>query len=487
MKAPSFPTEATWLNVDQPIAWDDLRGHVVLLDFWTYCCVNCMHVLPVLGRLEERFKNEPFHVIGVHAAKFDEEKDPANIRAAIARHGIEHPVLVDSDHDLWQQYAIRAWPTLVLIDAEGKIVQTLPGEPNEADLGKRIADVLERDRFSDTLASEKRVFANADTGANSFLSYPGKVRVLPPREENDEPLLAISDTGHHRILLARVSFEKAGWPVIESYETVGGGGVGSQDGTYDAASFRRPQGVDRMGSVVYVADTENHLLRGIDLDTKRVTTLAGTGHSDPRPGADTPRELAVRSPWDCLALGDVILVSVAGAHQIWAYEPTRPAFFPLVGSGHENHVDGPFKEAQLAQPSSLAPLGHAVLFADSEVSSIRFADLEKMEVFTVMGRGLFDFGDKDGKLEDALLQHPLGAVFLHGAIYIADTFNNKIKRIDWDTKTIAPFFGDGSREMLFEPGGLDAVGDVLLVPDTNNNRIRMIHRETAEVRDLAFP
>ncbi|MEW6777385.1 MAG: thioredoxin-like domain-containing protein, partial [Bdellovibrionota bacterium] len=174
MQAPEFPEKATWLGTSEPLSLAGLEGHVVLLDFWTYCCINCMHVLPVLDRLEKELENEPFHVIGVHAAKFDQEKDAANIQRAMRRHGVRHPCLVDSDHDLWKQYGVRAWPTLVLVGTSGEIVETLPGEPHFDDMLGRIRKLLEASRASGTLAKKKKQIPAPAPEKDSLLSYPGK-------------------------------------------------------------------------------------------------------------------------------------------------------------------------------------------------------------------------------------------------------------------------------------------------------------------------
>ncbi|MEW6777819.1 MAG: hypothetical protein AB1405_16090, partial [Bdellovibrionota bacterium] len=321
---------------------------------------------------------------------------------------------------------------------------------------------------------------------DSLLSYPGKVRFFPKGAEDSGNLLAVTDTGHHRLLLAQISFGEDGWPQVEKTEFVGSGGVGQQDGPFAAASFRRPQGVDRNGQHLYVCDTENYLLRRVDLASRTVSTVAGNGRAHGSPTGKSALHMPLRSPWDCAWVDGGLLLAMAGTHQLWGYFPEENQAFPVVGSGMENHVDGPFEECALAQPSSLHRFGQYVVFADSEVSSIRVADFDQRVVGTIVGQGLFDFGDRDGPLEQALLQHPLGTVFHQGMFFVADTFNNKIKKIDFAAKTCTTLLGDGRPGTLHEPGGIDVAGDFLYIPDTNNHRVIVAKVDGSASRILSF-
>ena len=120
-QAPQFPKNFEWLNTDQPLALDgNLKGHVVVLDFWTYCCINCMHILPDLEYLEQKYADQPVMVIGVHSAKFETEREAENIRQAIQRYRIHHPVIVDQDFAVWNSFGASAWPTFAIIDSSGE-------------------------------------------------------------------------------------------------------------------------------------------------------------------------------------------------------------------------------------------------------------------------------------------------------------------------------------------------------------------------------
>ena len=457
---PEFPRDLTWINTRRPLTLaEDMRGRVTVLDFWTYCCINCMHVLPVLRRVEERFAKEPLLVIGVHSAKFLSEKDPENIRLAVARYGVVHPVVVDSEHDIWERFAVRAWPTLVLVDAKGYVRETLSGEIPEAMLAEKIEALLAEGRETRLLVQGPPEMAPDPDADSTFLRFPGKVHVAGG-------LLFIADSGHNRIVVADLNGK------VEA--VVGEGGAGAHDGPGAAASFHNPQGMVSDETTLYIADTGNHLLRAVDMTSLEVTTLAGTGVKGEGPGPIDPKVplgIALRSPWALLRIGKQILIAMAGSHQIWVYDTEKHLLGPWVGSGREDHVDGPVAEAALAQPSGLAQAGRFILIADSEISSVRVIDLEDSNVKTIVGRGLFEFGDAVGPPEKVMLQHPLDVAIGDGVIYVADSYNNKIKGIAFGSMETRTLFGDGSPAVLREPGGLAVFDGSLYIADTNNHRI----------------
>jgi DNA-binding beta-propeller fold protein YncE len=398
-------------------------------------------------------------VIGVHSAKFFSEKDPENIRDAMRRHDVRHPVVVDSDHEVWQRFGVKAWPTIVLVDARGRIRDTLPGEADEEELAARIEELLDDGSRAGVLAPGPLDIAPDPAADATFLRYPGKVHVGPSG-------LFVADTGHNRIVWCDSDGRVKG--------IVGEGGAGGADGPAAGASFHHPQGVAVIGRTLYVADTGNHLLRAVDLDVLEVRTVAGTGEKGRGLGRFDPlrpRELALRSPWALQAVGEQLLVTMAGTHQIWVFDPARNALGPWAGSGREDHIDGPLAEAAFAQPSGLARSGKFLFVADSEISSIRVVDLQTGTVQTIVGRGLFDFGDQDGSPDRVLMQHPMDVAVDGRKLYVADTYNNKIKSIVFGTMETATVFGDGSRAVLHEPGGLAASAGRLYVADTNNHRV----------------
>ncbi len=475
VRCPEFLPGFTWLNVIRPLSvGEDLRGRVTVLDFWTYCCINCMHVLPVLKSIEERFARDPVVVIGVHSAKFISEKDPANIRRAIERYGVTHPVVVDSEHDIWEQFAVRAWPTLVLVDAAGYIREVMPGEADEDSLGEKIESLLVEGRAKGILAPGPLEIAPDPETDRTFLRFPGKVHVSGER-------LFVADSGHNRIVIADLDGRLR--------DIVGEGGAGGHDGPAPEASFVSPQGMAVIDGTLYVADAGNHLIRSVDLTTLEVTTVAGTaklGRSQRKNDLLDPLRVPLRSPWALLSIGDRILVAMAGSHQIWLFDPTRSIIAPWAGSGREDHVDGKLKEAAFAQPSGLAGAGRFILVADSEISSVRAIDLEDMAVRTIVGRGLFDFGDREGSPDEVLLQHPLDVAVDANVLYVADTYNNKIKAISFGNMQTRTVLGDGRPETMHEPGGIAVADGKLLIADTNNHRILRGDPHTGRLEQLTL-
>lgn len=484
--APDFPPDADWINVSAPLSLEDLRGKIVLLDFWTYGCINCIHVIPDLKRLEAEYPDE-LVVVGVHSAKFENEGETENIRRVVRRYEVEHPVLNDNNFVTWQNYGVRAWPTFMLIDPFGKVVGQLSGEPLYNRIAPIIATMAHEYGAAGVLntAPLPQLAPELATVEATPLRFPGKVLADAAGRR-----LFISDSNHNRIVVAD----------LDSYEVldvIGAGEPGLVDGDYASAQFFRPQGLALNGNTLYVADTENHAIRAVDLDARVVATLAGTGEQGFDWEASGPgTAIALNSPWDLTYHAGMLYIAMAGPHQLWAYDIAGGEVGPYAGNGREALVDGPLRQASMNQPSGIDTDGEVLYFADAEASAIRTADLDpEGEVRTIVGTGLFDFGDVDGTGDDVRLQHPLGVTVAEdGALYVADTYNNKIKRIDPAGRESATFLGtgeaglaDGAEAQFYEPGGLDYAEGKLYIADTNNDAIRVADVATGEVTTVEFP
>ncbi|HXG92125.1 MAG TPA: thioredoxin-like domain-containing protein [Blastocatellia bacterium] len=484
VNAPDFPEGLQWLNTDRPLSLRQLRGKIVLLDFWTYCCINCMHILPELKKIEHKYKNEVV-VIGVHSAKFQTERDTDNIRQAILRYEIEHPVVNDYAMDVWQEYTVRAWPTLMVIDPAGKLLGRIEGEFRSESLDEFISGLIKKydaqlDRRPLDLKLERQRMPA------SVLAFPGKVLA----DERSKQLF-IADSNHNRIVVTSLEDNSV-------KEVIGSGEIGLKDGDFETAQFNHPQGMAFDGHLLYVADTENHALRAIDFDKRTVTTVAGTGKQSREYTTigGQGREIALNSPWDVVLDGGMLYIAMAGPHQLWKMNPRTGGIVPYAGTGMERRIDGPLNQAALAQPSGITTDGKKLYFADSEVSSIRSADLDPQgKVETIVGEGLFEFGDRDGRGSQVRLQHPLGVVYHEGSLYVADTYNNKIKRVSPAEKTSETFAGAGkggfadgdARQAMFdEPGGVSIAFGKLYVADTNNHAIRVVDLKSKRVETLQF-
>lgn len=506
---PDFPKGMQWLNVKQPLTKQDLKGKFVILDFWTYCCINCLHILPELKRLEQQYPNE-LVVIGVHSAKFDTEKDTENIRMAMLRHEIEHPVVNDADHKIWDNLGISSWPTMLLIDPEGKAVWGRSGEFKAAEVAE-ILDLAIPYYREAKLLNERPFPIDLVKEQNLPLRFPGKVLAHEATGR-----LIISDSNHNRIVIATLDGKLL--------DVIGSGAIGRDDGDYKTATFDHPQGCALYNEMLYVADTENHLLRKVDLKAKKVTTIAGVGMQakHPWPGLDEtgmgdlpdrfvgkPLQTALNSPWDLWVHDNDLYIAMAGPHQIWKMPLDESEIGPYAGNGREDIVDGPLlpKEpfdrdySSFAQPSGLSSDGEWLFVADSEGSSIRAVPFDSTkEVRTVVGTAelpfgrLFEFGDVDGPKSKAKFQHCLGVTYVGGKLYVADTYNNKIREVDAKTggvKTLAgkgrKGKGDSDKDGTFrEPAGISHAKGKLYVADTNNHLIRTIDLASGKVGTLTI-
>ncbi len=482
--APSLDGGTEWLNTEKEITLRDLRGKIVLLDFWTYCCINCMHVLPDLKFLEQKYPNE-LAVIGVHAYKFENEKEAENIRQAILRYEIEHPVVNDSEKIIARKYAMRSWPTLVVLDPEGQYVGRVTGEGNRALLDKVVGEMIAYHRKKGTLNEEPLAFRlerqKVEPGP---LKFPGKVLA-----DDAGGRLFIADSNHNRIVVASLDGQLQA--------VIGTGKIGRTDGTSDLAQFDHPQGMALDEETLYVADTENHLLRTVNLTEQTVGTLAGTGEQARIRGTGGKlRQTALNSPW-ALSLHDgVLYIAMAGPHQLWSHRLGTDEIRLFAGNGRENIADGPRLSAELAQPSGITHDGESLYWVDSEGSAVRRMPFAGDNVVaTIAGphdvpNALFDFGDVDGKGTKARLQHPLGIVYHDGVLYVADTYNHKIKTVDPVTGETATWLGTGESGnglepvQLSEPAGLAVSGNRLFIADTNNHRILVADLDTKSVSEF---
>jgi thiol-disulfide isomerase/thioredoxin len=486
MKAPELDGGVAWLNTGKPITLKDLKGKVVLLDFWTLCCINCIHVMPDLAKLEKKWANE-LVVIGVHSAKFENEKNSESIRKALLRYDIKHPVVNDADQKIWTAYDASSWPTLVLIDPEGNFLGQTSGEGKFELLDKVIGKIVEEHRKKKTLDEKPMRFDTAKfrDKVDSPLYFPGKVVA---DEKSDR--LFIADSTNHRIVITDLKGNKVA--------VAGNGTPGRKDGAFAAAQFDDPQGMAVKGDLLYVADRKNHLIRELDLKALTVKTIAGTGEQDRDRAEGGPAlERGLNSPWALYLDKDRLFIAMAGHHQIWTIDLKEKHLAPFAGDGRENIRDGPHDIARFAQPSGLTSDGKYLYVADCEVSAIRKVPMDGQgRVTTLVGRGLFDFGDRDGpgRVEDpadreaeAKLQHAIGVQYYDGKVYVADTYNSKIKAIDLKDGTVTTFIGakkDDKDPPFNEPAGLSLANGKLYVADTNAHRIRVVDLKTKAVSTL---
>ncbi|WP_167109068.1 thioredoxin-like domain-containing protein [Amycolatopsis granulosa] len=464
MRAPELAGDL-WLNTGgERLTLAQLRGKIVLLDFWTSGCINCLHVLDELRPLEEEFA-DVLVTIGVHSPKFVHEGEAAAIEAAVRRYEVHHPVLNDPEMTTWSQYAVKAWPTLVIVDPKGYVVHTAAGEGHAEALRRVIAELVETHDAQGTLRRGGNPYVPAEEQP-ADLRFPAKAVATAAGR------ILVADTGHHSI----AEFASDGETLIRRF---GSGARGRADGAFDVASFAEPSGLallpaevaEQAGYHLLVADTANHLLRGVDLVTGEVTTVAGTGNQW-RDGETDGDALSIdlTSPWDVVwwPAADGAVVAMAGNHTLGLFDPRTGRISRFAGTTVEGLRDGGAAEAFFAQTSGLAVQGERLWLADAETSALRYLETgDGLTVHTAVGTDLFSFGHRDGAAADALLQHPLGvAVLADGTIAIADTYNGAVRRYDPATGRVATI-ADG----LAEPSGLLVTDEALLVVESAGHRL----------------
>ena len=444
-----------------------------------------MHIFPQLRKLERKYASE-LVVVGVHSAKFPTEKETDSLTAAVRRCELEHPVINDAEFRVWQQYSCRAWPTLMFIDPSGNVIGKHEGELTFEQFDQLLGGmVAEFDELG--IMQRSPLPTTPPRGPESALSFPGKVLA-----DEAGGRLFIADTNHNRIVVS--SFDG----VVQ--RVIGTGEEAFIDGPLAVSAFNHPQGMAIDGEVLYVADTENHAIRRVDLQSGQVETIAGTGEQGyERDGRRPGRDFALSSPWDVVLHNGTIYIAMAGIHQLWSLELDTGMVGPYAGSGREAITDGPLATSALAQPSGITTDGERLFFADSETSSIRNCDLSPGgSVRTLIGLGLFEFGDVDGEDFRVRMQHPIGITH-HvsddggGVLYVADTYNHKIKRVLAKTRSAFTVAGTGSpghvdgpfaQARFSEPSGLSIANGKMYIADTNNHSIRVADMETSEVATL---
>ena len=443
-----------------------------------------MHILPQLRKLERKYRDW-LVVVGVHSSKFPNEKETGNLRNAVLRYGIEHPVVNDHEFILWQEYGVRAWPTLMFVDPQGKIVGKHEGEFELAKFDALISDMGAEFRSLGLLNETPLPYQLEAAKAEARpLSFPGKIEV-------DAGRLFIADSGHNRVLVTN----REG----EVQTIIGSGEHGNNDGAFDSAMLNHPQGMAVDGNRLYIADAENHTIRLADLDAGALTTIAGTGEQALfRHEGGLATEFPLNSPYDLAFQNGTLYVAMAGFHQLWELDLPSGQIGPYAGDGIENILDGPRMEARLAQPYGLTASGGMIYFADSETSAVRAVpgidvDTELAMVETLIGDGLFDFGDRDGAFGDAILQHVQATAVMDDVLYIADSYNHKIKAMDLENRVVETVAGSGDSgatdggalEAAFnEPAGLACADRQIYVADTNSHAIRVIDLDTEQVSTL---
>jgi DNA-binding beta-propeller fold protein YncE len=466
---PEIPDQLHWFNVDSPVRLSEQKGRVILLNFNTYCSLHCLRIVEDLDYLTDRYPNK-LVVIGIHGPRFPAERSPEHVRNAISRHHIRHPVLHDPDYRLWQRFAIHSGPTLGVIDTQGSIVGSISGEGNRDKLERIITALLARAVSPATGEKTPYVLKPASEPLRP-LYFPDKILATENR-------VYIADSGHHRVLAT-----SSQGLILHQY---GDGNPGFVDGNGFSAAFDAPQGMVIADEFLYVADTGNHAIRRINIRNDDVVTLAGTGTMGREPVGDyfgNPLEADLNTPSGLAYKTNMLYIAMTGLHQIWTLSLVTNTLEIFAGCGEEGHVDGASWKACFAQPSALSIIGHTLYVVDAGSSAIRAIDLNTRHVTTLVGKGLFDFGDTDGVGPAASFQHPLDikADQSQKSLWVADTYNNKIRKIRLENKLVSSY---QVKHPLSEPGGLAFRGNTLYIANTNRHEIVRVNLRSGTTESL---
>lgn len=472
VKAPEFPTGLTWLNCQEPLSLEKIKGYVVLLYFWTYSGVSCQHILPDVEYLQEKYRDQPFLVIGVHSGRFPNEHEPANVRAALMRYGISQPTVVDETLSFRKKYGLKMWPTFILLDGENNGVLILSGEKRRHVLDQVIQDTLKQGKKNKTLLPKKWTYQELPE-PSTVLYFPTKLAF-----DANENVLYIADSGHHQIVAAKLTTPLS----AEVMQRLGSGKKGCKDGIYSVATFANPQGLAFHENTLYVADTDNHAIRAVQLKEKKITTLCGNGQYGAFGLPNSPTDLVFKD--------NTLFITMAGNHQLWQLDVLKKKMTLWVGNGYPDKIDGSAMGSSLAQPSCITmdEKGEEFFFVDSESSALRSFSTTNKQVKTLICAGLFKYGFMDGKFATAALQNPQSIQYDAGKILLADTFNHALRLADLKREEIITLISRQNNNpdspLLWEPSGVLMVSPYIYIADTNNHLIRVYHITTKQLENL---
>jgi len=466
---PEVPDQLYWFNVDSPVRLSEQKGRVILLNFNTYCSLHCQHVVADLNYLVDKYPNK-LVIIGIHGPRFPAERNAEHVRNAISRNHIRHPVIHDPDYRLWKRFGVHSGPTLGVIDTRGDIMGSVSGEGNRDKLERIVSSLFAR-------ASQEA----AELRAPYVLTQPSesdRPLLFPDKILATENRVYIADSGHNRVLATSPQGH-----ILHQY---GDGNPGFIDGNGFSAAFYAPQGMVIADEFLYVADTGNHAIRRINIRSEDVVTMAGTGTMGPRPTSDyfgNPLEVDLNTPTGLAHKASVLYIAMSGLHQIWSLTLATNTLEVFAGCGDEGLVDGASWNACFAQPSALSIIGHTLYVVDAGSSAIRAIDLKTRHVTTLIGRGMFDFGDTDGIGTAASFQYPLDITADKSlrSLWVADTYNNRIRKISIQDKLVSSFRG---QHALNEPGGLAFSGNTLYIANTNRHEIVRVNLRSGTTESL---
>jgi Redoxin/NHL repeat len=451
--APKFHEHLQWCNAEKQ-SIESMRGRVLAIVFWNASSSYCTNIFSGLARLQAKFPVD-FAIFGIHVPKFDAETNDRTVIKAINRLKIPFPVANDLNWICWQHFGVSQWPSIVLIDREGRIHDIIVGDDQQEKLDANVAELVSRETqmFVNPLVPLK--FQSSEF--LSPLSFPSGLAATDTH-------LYVADTANHRILECNHNGR-----ILREF---GNGHPDMNDGPYSEAAFHSPRGLCWIREMLYVADTGNHAIRKINLLKGDVETVVGSGKlGTPREGSSRhPSENQLNQPWGLSGSNDRLYIGMAGSNQVWEYELGNSRLRKVAGTGELGLVDGSARHALFAQPSGLALVQQSLYVVDSASSAIRAIQLSQGTVQTLVGQQLYEFGNKDGERRDARMQFPQAVVLDPNApvLWIADTYNGLLRklRLGGGGMTTQPL-----NRRLGQPSALAASAGTLWIADAAQHEV----------------
>ncbi len=472
-----------WFNTAKPLEKEDVKDKIILLNFWSYSCVKCLQLIPELKKLQDEYGNK-LAIISVHSPKFSNEKNEGGIRKAIIRHDITNPVINDADLKIWNQYQVKLWPTLILFNTNGKIYDQYFDLNDSKSIERALSDTKKLlNRYNHQLSRNSLpIILEKNRLISNVLESPTKIKYSAKFDYKSYSGAAIfiANSAKNTIIISSISGE--------ILAQIGSGKSGKEDGSFSDASFDLPQGLLYHNDKLYVADTNNHLIREVDFKSEKVTTILGSGNiglpitSDKKIAA---KKVDLASPTDIEFFPNRQFIAIANSasDQILSYDVEKKEVSVLAGSGKEGNEDGKLPNNSLAQTSDLVAYSNKLYFIDSKSNSLRYLNNQGVVETLIKGKLQSSQNNKNSPQNRDALQNPTGLEIDDSGIYISDSFDHQIKKYNQTTNDLTVLVGNqqngdslGTRTSFDEPNGIISIMDRLYVADKNNNRIVVLDR-----------
>ncbi len=463
--APELPDTLEWLNLARPLRMSELRGRACALAFVSAGSAWSQQRLQELARLQARH-GDRLQVLAVHVPRFEHERDARRTARRLALQGLGFPLAHDADWVAWQQFGIEAWPTVVLVDGEGRVRERVVGAADPVALESRVAELA--------------AATSARPGA-AFALRPQPQPAMPLRHPSGIAVgadyLYVADSGHHRIL----ECDHAG-RVLRQFGT---GRPDLLDGPADLAAFQRPHGLDLQRDALYVADSGNHAVRRIHLRSGEVETLLGNGRAAaPAVGeVSTAASTPLDHPRAVLLSGGMLFVACRGDNRVWRYDLASRRLEVAAGSGALAVRDGSGEDAAFAEPVALAAVQQLLYVCDAAGSAIRSLNERTGQVSTLVGQDPWDHGRADGARHAARLQDPQAIALDPDApvLWIADAGNDLLRTLRLGGGELATH---SLPERLHGPCGLAVAGGAVWIADTEAHAILRLDTRTGGMQRI---